>query len=106
MKIALCQINPTVGNFNAIRESITQYYKKAIDQGAGLVVFPEMVTTGYPPQDLLWENGFINKNSKLVESIAKDSSVPIIFGFVRSHLTIIRKDRLLVLYCRHLAEAS
>jgi len=84
MKIALCQINPTVGNFNAIRESITQYYKKAIDQGAGLVVFPEMVTTGYPPQDLLWENGFINKNSKLVESIAKDSSVPIIFGFVRS----------------------
>ena len=84
MKIALCQINPTVGNFNAIHESITQYYKKAIDRGAGLVVFPEMVTTGYPPQDLLWENGFINKNSKLVESIAKDSSVPIIFGFVRS----------------------
>ena len=84
MKIALCQINPTVGNFNAIRESITRYYKKAIDQGAGLVVFPEMVTNGYPPQDLLWENGFINKNSNLVESIAKYSSVPIIFGFVRS----------------------
>ena len=64
MKIAICQINSIVGNFNAKRESIDRYYKKAIDQGAGLVIFPEMATTGYPPQDLLWESGFINNNSK------------------------------------------
>ena len=83
MKIALCQVNPTVGAFDAIHELIIHNYKMSVDQGAELVVFPEMITTGYPTQDLLWENEFIEANIKLLEIIAAESKIPIILGYVR-----------------------
>ena len=73
MKITLCQINPTVGAFDSIHELIIHNYKMSVDQGAELVVFPEMITTGYPTQDLLWENEFIEANIKLLEIIAAES---------------------------------
>ena len=59
MKIALCQINPIVGAFEYNKKLILEYYNKAIDSKADLVVFPELAVTGYPPQDLLLENGFV-----------------------------------------------
>ena len=83
MKITLCQINPTVGAFDSIHELIIHNYKMSVDQGAELVVFPEMITTGYPTQDLLWENGFVEANIKLLELIAAESKIPLILGYVR-----------------------
>ena len=62
MIIALCQINPTVGDFYGNRDKIISYYRKAVDSGGKLIVFPELVISGYPPQDLLWESGFVERN--------------------------------------------
>ena len=83
MKIALCQINPTVGSFENNKDSILKYYKDSIQLNADIIIFPELVTTGYPPQDLLWENGFVEANLQLVESVATQSSTPVIMGYVR-----------------------
>jgi len=84
MKIALCQINPTVGSFSSNIDLIERNYKDAINKGADLVVFPEMSITGYPPQDLLWQTDFVAKNYQAVEKISEICSVPIIFGYVRA----------------------
>ena len=83
MKIALCQINPTVGAFAANRDKITDYYQMAIRAGADLVVFPELVITGYPPADLLYEEGFVDKNLITLNEIISIIKTPLIIGFVR-----------------------
>ncbi|NOZ03480.1 MAG: NAD+ synthase [FCB group bacterium] len=83
MKIALCQINPTVGHFEYNSKKMLEYYRRAVKQGADLVVFPELITTGYPPQDLLWEAGFVEKNIESMISIGRQTTVPMIFGYVR-----------------------
>jgi NAD+ synthase (glutamine-hydrolysing) len=83
MKIALCQVNPTVGDFPGNRELILKNYQQALTQGADLVVFPELVTTGYPPLDLLWEGGFVDRNLEILEEIAAQATVPLLLGYVR-----------------------
>ncbi|MEA1881562.1 MAG: nitrilase-related carbon-nitrogen hydrolase, partial [Candidatus Marinimicrobia bacterium] len=80
MKIALCQINPTVGAINQNREQISTWYQIAIDSGADLVIFPELIVIGYPPQDLLLRKKFIAKANDALLSIANASTVPIIIG--------------------------
>ena len=70
MKIALCQINPTVGSFSSNIDLIERNYKGAVKKGADLVVFPEMSITGYPPQDLLWQRDFVTKNYQAVVKLS------------------------------------
>ena len=82
MKIALCQVNPTVGAFQANKELIFSKYSEAIDNGADLVVFPEMVITGYPIADLLYENGFVEENMAVLGEIADKTTVPLILGYI------------------------
>ncbi|HJL73854.1 MAG TPA: NAD+ synthase [Candidatus Marinimicrobia bacterium] len=82
MKIALCQINPTVGALDANKELILSNYKEAVENGADLVVFPEMVITGYPIADLLYEDGFVDENKKVLGEIADKSTVPLILGYI------------------------
>ena len=53
MKIALAQINTTVGDFAGNGDRILKYAQAAHGQGADLVVFPEMALCGYPPRDLV-----------------------------------------------------
>ncbi len=83
MKIALCQINLTVGNLELNKYNILNYYSKSIKLNADIVVFPELTITGYPPQDLLLENGFVEDNIIILEEIASQSTIPMIVGFVR-----------------------
>ena len=68
MKIALAQINPTVGalsgNSQKILDVIKDYSSKS-----DLIIFPEMCLTGYPPQDLLLDSSFINKAEDILEKI-------------------------------------
>jgi NAD+ synthase (glutamine-hydrolysing) len=72
MKIALAQINPTIGDLDGNRRTILRYARTAHDRGANLVVFPELAVTGYPPQDLL-ENPFFTKAvRRTVDRIAED----------------------------------
>ena len=46
MKIAICQINPTVGAIDANRDKIIDWYQKAVEAGVGLVIFPELAIMG------------------------------------------------------------
>jgi len=82
MKVALCQVNPTVGAFSSNKELILENYNKAIDGGADLVVFPEMVITGYPVADLLYEKGFIDENMSVLGDITDKTTVPLILGYI------------------------
>ena len=80
MKIALCQINPTVGAINKNKMSILDSYYRALDLEADIVVFPELAIIGYPPQDLLLRDRFIKNAQNALDEIAQKSTIPIILG--------------------------
>ena len=82
MKIALCQINPTVGAFKNNKELILHNYIESLDNGADLVVFPEMSITGYPISDLLYEDGFVDQNMIILDEIISKSTKPIVIGYI------------------------
>lgn len=63
MKIALAQINPTVGDFENNIQKIVAYTQKAITRDADLVVFPELALSGYPLRDLVERHGFLEANA-------------------------------------------
>ena len=80
MKITLCQINPTVGAINQNKAKIIDWYQRAVDDGAELVVFPELVLIGYPPQDLLLRDRFIQEAADALDEIANQSTNPLVLG--------------------------
>ena len=71
MKIALAQINTTVGDFEGNRSLIEKAYHQGAADGVELVVAPELSITGYPPRDLLLKSGFIEGNLIALEDLAK-----------------------------------
>lgn len=81
MKIALCQIEPTIGDFENNCSLIVSNTKAALAQGADLAVFPEMALCGYPPMDLLDQPGFSEQNEralrKLQHSLPKSIAVAV-----------------------------
>ena len=87
MKIALCQINPTVGAIKQNKQLILDRYAEAISLGAELVVFPELALIGYPPQDLLLRKQFIINAELALNEIAEQSTVPVSY----THLTLPTK---------------
>jgi NAD+ synthase (glutamine-hydrolysing) len=70
MKLALAQIDPTVGDLEGNRELILARLDEARSAGADLVVFPELAVTGYPPEDLLLRPGFVRAAQASAEQIA------------------------------------
>jgi NAD+ synthase (glutamine-hydrolysing) len=70
VKIALAQINPTVGDFAGNTKKILEYAARAGDLGADLVVFPELAVCGYPPADLLEKAVFISRAEQVVTELA------------------------------------
>jgi NAD+ synthase (glutamine-hydrolysing) len=70
VKIALAQINPTVGDFAGNTKKILEYATRAGDLGADLVVFPELAVCGYPPADLLEKAVFIARAEQVVAELA------------------------------------
>ena len=83
MKIALAQINPTVGALSDNSDKIFKIIQEYSSQ-CDLIVFPEMCLTGYPPQDLLLDEAFIKKASKSLEEIASGvKNTPVILGTIR-----------------------
>lgn len=71
MKIALAQINPTVGDFTGNRAKIIAYAEQAAGLNADLVMFPELAVCGYPPADLLEKAAFIDRAEEIVREIAE-----------------------------------
>ena len=83
MKIALAQINTTVGDFEGNLDLLKKAYQSAVESGAELVVAPELAITGYPPRDLLLKSGFIEGNLAALESLAEGiGKVGLIVGHV------------------------
>jgi NAD+ synthetase len=83
MKIALVQMNSTVGDVHGNRDGMLQAIVRSERAGADLAVFPELCLTGYPPRDLLGLSGFVESNLKaLGEIAARSESMGIIVGFV------------------------
>ena len=69
MKIALAQINVTIGDFEGNTSKITSYILRAKEKGARLIVFPELSITGYPPRDFLEFDDFVENAGKVLEQL-------------------------------------
>ena len=83
MKVALGQINPTVGNFSGNTSKIIEYSTRARGQGAGLILFPELSVCGYPPRDLVERASFVTHNREAAEHIAAETrGIAVICGLV------------------------
>ncbi len=84
MKIALAQINTTVGDFAGNVDRIVNYAYSAQERGSDLVVFPELALCGYPPRDLVERPGFIRKSeTELVRLAGLLPPIPVLVGYVR-----------------------
>ena len=83
MNLAICQINPSLGDFKNNKEKILKYIIKSKTLNADIIVFPELATCGYPPLDLIWEDGFIRENDIVLNEVATVSNIPIIIGCIR-----------------------
>lgn len=94
MKIALAQINTTVSALEYNVNKIKSYIAKARQQGAELVIFPEMTITGYPPKDLLEFPWFIEENLKALEDVINATKdIGVIVGYVDYLRDNVGKDR-------------
>jgi NAD+ synthase (glutamine-hydrolysing) len=70
VKIALGQINPTVGDFAGNATKIIELSRRAQADGAGLILFPELSVCGYPPRDLVERSSFVSHNRESLDRIA------------------------------------
>jgi len=68
LRLALAQVNATVGDIAGNVRKILSACDRAKEAGARLVVFPEMVVTGYPPEDLLLRASFLEENIAVADS--------------------------------------
>jgi NAD+ synthase/NAD+ synthase (glutamine-hydrolysing) len=83
VKIALGQINPTVGDFSGNSRKIIDFALRAKSQGADLVAFPELSVCGYPARDMVERPAFVRRNHEAVEAIAQATNgIAVICGFV------------------------
>ena len=83
LRIAVAQINTTVGDLDGNTAKIIDYIGRARKSGADIVTFPELAITGYPPEDLLLKNGFVQRNIEcLHEIIAATKGITAAVGFV------------------------
>ena len=85
MKVALAQINPTVGDFSGNQAKIIEISRKASAAGANLVVFPELAVCGYPPADLIEKPDFVDRSVNTLHEIATataDLPLALLCGYV------------------------
>jgi len=83
VKVALAQINTTIGDFAGNEVKILRAYENAGAAGAEIVVFPELATCGYPPRDLLLKPSFVEANLELLDRLAKASTkTAMLVGYV------------------------
>ncbi|HEY3346828.1 MAG TPA: NAD+ synthase [Nitrospirota bacterium] len=83
LRLAMAQINSTVGDLEGNLASIKKYIGMARDEGADIVAFPELALTGYPPEDLLLKSQFISDNIEALGEVAAASKgICAVVGFV------------------------
>jgi NAD+ synthase (glutamine-hydrolysing) len=82
MKIALAQINTTVGDIQGNRDRVLAEMDRTKAKGADIIVFPELCLTGYPPRDLLTLHGFVESNVRALNEIAaRTERMGVIVGY-------------------------
>ncbi|MBD1879151.1 NAD+ synthase [Coleofasciculus sp. FACHB-T130] len=72
MKIAIAQLNPTIGNLTGNAQQILEAARQATQQGARLLLTPELSLCGYPPRDLLLNPGFVESMARVLQQLAED----------------------------------
>ncbi|MEV4827810.1 NAD+ synthase [Micromonospora sp. NPDC049257] len=88
LRLALCQVNPTVGDTVGNAELIRAWTRRAADAGAQLVAFPEMTLTGYPVEDLVFRRSFVAASQAAVRQLAADlaadglGDLPVVVGYL------------------------
>ncbi len=83
LRLAMAQINCTVGDLDGNVDKIITYMSRARDEGADIVCFPELAVTGYPPEDLLLKPMFIEDNMEALHAVVDASrDISAVVGFV------------------------
>src|SRR6185369_11415541 len=83
IRVALAQVNPTVGAIEANARLVIDWMERARGLGADIVAFPELTLTGYPPEDLLFKPAFIEANRRALADVAAQSrGLTAVVGFV------------------------
>ena len=72
MRIAIAQINSTIGDFSGNREKIMMFARQALEKRADLVLFPELAICGYPPMDILDQDRFVELNIRTVHILQRE----------------------------------
>jgi len=84
LRIALAQLNPTIGALEQNLKKVKEYYQAGLEREADLVVFTELALPGYPPRDLLNYKGFLDKERSLITEelmpLTAKTGVPILIG--------------------------
>jgi NAD+ synthase/NAD+ synthase (glutamine-hydrolysing) len=82
VKIALGQINPTVGDFSGNAAKMTEYARQARERGAQMILFPELSLCGYPPRDLVEKPAFLGRAAEMLEELAAATrGIHVVCGF-------------------------
>ncbi|MEU9508587.1 NAD+ synthase [Micromonospora sp. NPDC048170] len=88
LRLALCQVNPTVGDLAGNSGLVRDWTRRAADAGAQVVAFPEMVLTGYPVEDLVFRRSFVAASKAALERLAADldadglGALPVLVGYL------------------------
>jgi NAD+ synthase (glutamine-hydrolysing) len=83
IRVALAQINPTVGDLEGNTNLVLDYLARARKAGADLTAFPELAISGYPPEDLLMKPHFVRENRRALDRIVEAAGdLVVIVGFV------------------------
>jgi NAD+ synthase (glutamine-hydrolysing) len=84
VRIALAQINPTVGDLPGNAKRVIEFIDRAREMGTDIIAFPELVLTGYPPEDLLLRPDFIDQNQAALEEVTRATQgITAIVGFAQ-----------------------
>src|SRR5206468_10334591 len=97
-RIAMVQMNPTVGDLDGNVRRITAWLREARRAKADLVAFPELAITGYPPEDLLLKPRFLKDNSRGLEEVIRHcQGMAAVVGYVgEGGVSQLRPDHALV----------
>lgn len=112
VKVAIAQINSTVGDIAGNRARIAEFVRRAAAQGADIVLTPELSLTGYPPEDLLLRQSFYAKTEEQMRALADELSglrdVHVVVGHPELHdgkrfnaASVLHNGRVLGTYRKH-----
>src|SRR6266852_1129130 len=83
LRVGLAQVNPTVGDIDGNPSRVLEWLERARGLGCDLVAFPELIVTGYPPEDLLFKSAFIEANLRALADVARQSrGITAVVGYV------------------------